>query len=48
MERYAGDFFNSIDPQRSSGSEDCCIAMGHFLEAGLTRYDALSKGEVKV
>src|SRR5947208_9100758 len=30
---------SAFDPKRTFGSQAFCTAMGHFLEAGLTRYD---------
>ena len=38
---------SAFDPERTFGSQVFCTAMGHFREAGLTRYDALSWGEGK-
>jgi hypothetical protein len=38
---------SAFDPMRISGSQACCVAIGHFREAGLTRYDASSVVEGK-
>src|SRR5512142_1511647 len=31
---------SAFDPKRTFGNQAFCTAMGHFREAGLTRYDA--------
>jgi hypothetical protein len=38
---------SAFDPKRTFGRQAFYTAMGHFREAGLTRYDALSWGETR-
>src|SRR5215469_5507204 len=38
---------SAFDPKRTSHSQACCAATGHFRGTRLTRYDALSWGEGK-
>jgi hypothetical protein len=38
---------SAFDPKWTFGRQAFYAAMGHFREAGLTRYDALSRGETR-